>query len=183
MRSRGGRKTIAAGFGWAAIAAVGAIALSGCESVDTSTQSTLLRMVDASSNAQGVDLYANGIEIVSNQGSPAFSNYAIVGQGAMTLKVYPAGKTNTLDAQATGTLAAGGQYSLLLSNSGTGEAATLLTDQTTAAPTGNFALRIVQQASTIGAVDVYLATPGTITAPTTTSTTTTTTGLSDLTRW
>ncbi|MFT4112531.1 DUF4397 domain-containing protein [Silvibacterium sp.] len=164
----------------AVLATVGAMALAGCESVQTTSQSTLLRMIDASTNAQGVDMYVNGTEIVSNQGAPGISNYGDVASGSTTIKVYPTGKTTPVDAQVTGTLAAGGQYSLLLTDNGTGETATLLTDQTATAPSSDFALRIVQEASAVGGVDVYLVTPGTLSTTTSTSTTTTTT-LADLT--
>ncbi|RXS97820.1 DUF4397 domain-containing protein [Silvibacterium dinghuense] len=180
MRMRGKARQAAKGLdwtaaGWVILAASGALTLTGCESVASTQQSTLVRLIDASSNALGVDLYANGTKIVANQGFPTFSNYADVSSGTISLKVYPTGKTTPVDAQASGTLTAGGQYSLLLTDSGTGEATTLLTDQATAAPSGDFALRIVQEASTVGAVDVYLTTASSITATSSTSTSTSTT--------
>jgi Domain of unknown function (DUF4397) len=148
-------RTIAAG-----ILSLAAIALCGCESVAGSTPQTLVRVIDASANASGVDVYDGSTALQYNVGEATITGYAYVGPGNATLSIHPAGKS-TVSSQIAADLAASQQYSVYLTDSGTGYAATLLTDQNTPAPSGNISVRFLDQASAAGPVDVYFIPDGT----------------------
>jgi hypothetical protein len=148
-------KTIAAG-----ILSLAAIALCGCESVVGSAPQTLVRVIDASANANGVDLYDGSTALQYNVGDGTITGYAYVAPGNATLSIHPAGKS-TVSSQLAADLAASQQYSVYLTNAGTGYAATLLTDQNTPAPAGYISVRFLDQAPITGPVDIYFIPDGT----------------------
>jgi len=136
------------------------MAASGCEVVSNSTPDTLVRVINASSNAGAVDVYAGSTEIATNVGAPTITNYAFMTPGSATLSVHPTG-SKTIIAQVNGSFLSSQQHSLYLTNVGAGFQAALLTDQNTAPTAGNFAVRFLQQAPITGAVDIYFIPDGT----------------------
>jgi len=75
--------------------------------------------------------------------------------GSYTLTADKAGTRQTL-LSTTLPLVAGHQYTQIIGNIAANLQQTILQDQTTPAPAGQFALRLVQQAPHAGPVDVYL---------------------------
>jgi hypothetical protein len=125
----------------------------GCESVTGVGHQTLVRVIDASTNAKAIDVNYGSIPIVVNQGANSFSNYAMLSPSAATVSVYPAG-TQKATAQSSGNFLAAEQYSVFVTDSGTSYQASVIADQNTAPSAGNFAVRFLQQASKAGAVDI-----------------------------
>jgi hypothetical protein len=130
--------------------------LTGCQTVQNSTPTqTLVRVMDASYNAPAVDVKVGTTPIATNIGPASITNYAFLPPQDTSAYIYPTGSTKST-ASAAGTFLVDEQHSVLLADSGAGYAATILTDQVTPPPIGDFSLRIVQQAQQTGAVDVYL---------------------------
>lgn len=146
---------------WAGAAVLAATGLSGCQSVAGSSPETMVRVIDASYNAPAVDVDVATTPIAENIGSGTITNYAFLPPENATASVYPTG-TKKATAQASGQMLANGDYSVLLEDSGAGYTATLLSDESTAPPSGDIALRFIEESPAAGAVDVYLV-PGSTT--------------------
>jgi hypothetical protein len=131
--------------------------LSGCQSIQsTNTQVAEIRFIDASPDITlpGLDFYLNGTVAIYNVGYKSYSSYIPVTPGTYTLAAKATGTTQTLTSSA-GTLANGHTYSFVVGSQLASLSATLLQDQTTSAPSGEISIRLIDQASKVGAVDVY----------------------------
>jgi Domain of unknown function (DUF4397) len=137
-----------------------AAVLTGCTSVAGSSPVTLVRVIDASSNAPALDAYVSTIPIALNFVGPSVSNYAFLGPGARTVRIDDHG-TNTVAADLTGTFSASQQHTVYVTDLGASFTANLLTDQSAPAPDGDVSFRFLQQANATGAVDVYVIPDGT----------------------
>jgi hypothetical protein len=148
---------------WARVAATMAVAgvpLLGCQSVQSSMPSqTQVRVIDASYNAPAVDVDVATTPIATNIGAATFTNYAFLPPQNSTAYVFPVGTTKATVTVA-GDFLVSEQHSVFITDVGTGYTATILTDQPTAAPTGYFSIRFLQQALVAGAVDIYLVPNG-----------------------
>jgi hypothetical protein len=133
--------------------------LSGCQSVETPQQSSLLRVIDASPNAPASDLVVGAEVEFENLSSPSISGYAPVDTGSNTLTLRPTG-TTTGGVSSLLQAVAGQEYSYLLLDQGTGYTTTLLMDQSVSAPAGDVSLRFITDTPVAGALDVYLVPSG-----------------------
>lgn len=133
--------------------------LSGCQTVSGSQAVSLVRVIDASYNAPAVDVYVGQAEIAGNIAAAAITNYAILSPGILTTKIDATGTTKPL-VTLSGSYLAGQQHSVYITDSGTGFTASVLTDQVTAAPVGDFSVRFLQNADAAGNVDIYLVADG-----------------------
>jgi hypothetical protein len=139
-------------------------ALSGCQAVQNSAPTqTLVRVIDASYNAPAVDVKIGTTPIATNIGAASITNYAFLPPQNTSAYIYPTGSTKST-ASAAGTFLVDEQHSVLITDSGASYAASILTDQVTPPPAGDFSFRIVQQAIQTGAVDVYLLSGTTVLA-------------------
>lgn len=139
-------------------------ALSGCQAVQNSTPTqTLVRVIDASYNAPAVDVKIGTTPIATNIGAASITNYAFLPPQNTSAYIYPTGSTKST-ASAAGTFLVDEQHSVLITDSGAGYAASILADQVTPPPAGDFSFRVVQQAIQAGAVDVYLLSGTTVLA-------------------
>ncbi len=146
--------------GAALCVAVLAFGLAGCGNVNgLSRQISALRIVDASSGAGGLDFYANTTALTYNVGFGAVSSYIVFAPGTYTLSAQQAG-TSTVLSSTRGSLLQNVQYTLLVGNVAAGLQTLLLPDQSAPAPSGQIALRFIDQATRIGAVDIYLVAQG-----------------------
>ena len=150
--------------------AVAAVLLSagftGCGDVNTSSQRiSALRIVDASPDAGGMDTYANATVLTYNIGFGTISSYISFTPGTYTFAAHPSGSQTVLTST-RGTLLQSSQYTLLIGNVAAGLQTLLLQDQSQPAPSGQVSLRFIDQATRIGAVDVYLVPQGGSLAPT-----------------
>ena len=143
--------------------AVLAAGLAGCQSIAGIQPLSQVRVIDVSPDAPALDIYQN-----SPQSSPAslynigfgtVSSYIPVAAGAYSNAAYTAGTQQQL-ATVHGIFLTGSQYTLLAGNIAANLQMTVLKDQSFPAPTGQVALRFLDQATRAGTVDIYLVPPG-----------------------
>ena len=135
------------------------LSLPGCAMVSGSQSLSQVRIIDASPDAGGLDIYqGNGI-LAYNLGLGTITSYVPLTPGSYSIQVDNAGTRQQL-AVAGGTFAANGQYTVLVGNYSNTLSETILKDQTTPAPTGQVSLRVLDQATRAGAVDLYLVASG-----------------------
>jgi len=135
------------------------MALAGCGQVSgSSTRISQLRIIDASPDAGGLDVYAANTAVIYNLGFGSITSYVPIVPGTYTLSGDQAGTRNVV-VSTRASLAPSIQYTLLVGNVAAGIQSTVLQDQSQAAPVGQIAIRVIDQATRIGAVDVYLV-PG-----------------------
>ncbi|MGA7157586.1 MAG: DUF4397 domain-containing protein [Acidobacteriaceae bacterium] len=130
-----------------------ALSLSGCQGI--SINSAQLRVIDASPDAGVIDSYQNSSALAYNLAFGTMTTYIPMAPGPYTLAAEKAGTRQTL---VTGneTLAAGKQYTQIIGAGLANLHQTILLDQSTPAPAGQVALRVVNETTRAGAVDVYL---------------------------
>lgn len=133
--------------------------LSGCQAVVSSPTASQVRIIDASPDAPGLDMYENNSVIAYNLGFGTVTSYISTDPGTFTVSANIAGSKTAL-ATAKGTFTASSQYTVLIGNSAANLQELILKDQAQAAPSGQVSLRIIDQATRVGAVDVYLVPAG-----------------------
>lgn len=142
---------------WCAAVSLAAAGLSGCQGI-TST-SAQLRVVDASPDAGVIDSYQNSSALAYNLGFGTMTSYIPMSPGVYSLAATKAGTRQTLVANSE-TLVANRQYTEIIGAGLANLQQTFLLDQSTPAAAGRIALRVVNQASRSGDVDVYLVPAG-----------------------
>ena len=137
------------------------LALTGCGQVggSTQTQYAQLRVIDTSSAAGGLDIQVGSNVLAYNIGFGSIVNYTPVLPGTYTIAANQAG-TKTVVSSVRGTLAAPSEYTLLIGNTAAGAQAQLLADQSQPAPGNQVLVRILDQATLIGSVDIYFIPQG-----------------------
>ncbi|HEY9137599.1 MAG TPA: DUF4397 domain-containing protein [Terriglobus sp.] len=134
--------------------------LSGCQAVtSTNTNVTQLRIIDATPDAGGIDIYAGNNVLTYNLGYGTITSYIPMNPGTYTLAADTTG-TKTALSSVRASLLNGKQYTLLFSNVAASLQAQVLTDQSSPAPTGQIALRFLDEAIYPGALDLYLVPTG-----------------------
>ena len=138
-----------------------AIGLSGCQGI--AMTSAQLRVIDASPDAGVIDSYQNSSALAYNLGFGTMTSYIPMSPGVYNLAAAKAGTRQTLVANSE-TLAPNRQYTEIIGAGLANLQQTLLLDQSTPAPAGRVAVRVLNQTTRSGAVDVYLvplaSTPG-----------------------
>jgi hypothetical protein len=135
------------------------LSLTGCAVVSGDRALTQVRFVDVTPDAPAVDLYENGGAMLYSIGFGTASSYIPMVAGSYTFSAETAGLKQQL-ASASASLVAGGQYTILLSNTAAALQMQVVRDQAIAAPQGEFSLRVLHQSTRTGAVDLYLLAPG-----------------------
>ncbi len=135
------------------------LSLPGCATVSGSPNLAQVRVIDASPDAGGLDIYqGNGI-LAYNLGLGTITSYVPLTPGSYSIAVDNAGTRQQIVA-ASGTFVTSAQYTVLVGNFSNTLSETILKDQTTAAPTGQVSLRVLDEATRAGAVDLYLVASG-----------------------
>jgi hypothetical protein len=135
------------------------LALTGCQSIQLNANTAAqLRVIDASPDAGGIDSYQNSVGLAYNLSRGMVTTYVPMQPGPYALSAAKAGTRQAL-ALDNVTLVAGHQYTTIIGNIMAGLQQTLYVDQTQPAPNGEIAVRLLDQATRAGAVDVYLV-PG-----------------------
>jgi hypothetical protein len=129
--------------------------LSGCQAIVSSTPRAQLRIIDASPDAPGLDIYEGSAALAYNLGFGTLTSYISLSPGAYSIAADTAG-TRQLLSSSKATLAASTQYTVLIGNAAASLQQLILTDQSQAAPSGQVSLRFIDQATRISAVDIYL---------------------------
>ena len=161
-RQARGRSFARSRRGWGGAVLLSALAplmLSGCQAVVSSPSASQLRVIAASPDAPGLDMYENGSIIAYNLGFGTVTSYISTDPGTFTIAADIAGSKTSL-VSAKGTFAASNQYTVLLGNSAANLQELILKDQAQAAPSGQISLRFIDQATRIGAIDIYLVPQG-----------------------
>lgn len=130
-----------------------ALGLSGCQGI--SINSAQLRVIDASPDAGTIDSYQNNSALAYNLGFGTMTTYIPMAPGAYNLAADKAGTRQTL-VTGTETLAPGKQYTQIISAGLANLQQTILLDQSTPAPVGQVSLRVMNETTHPGALDVYL---------------------------
>jgi hypothetical protein len=148
----------------AAVAALAAaVTLTACQNVATYTQSSLVRVIDASYNAQAINVVVEGQTLAANIGQGTITDYGtFTASNDAPIKI-TAATGGTAILTANGTFQAGHQHSVFLTDNGaasTGYTVTILEDQQTVAASEHAAFRFLNQAASTGAVDVYMVPSG-----------------------
>jgi hypothetical protein len=146
-----------------------ALSLSGCVNVVSYTQPTLVRVIDASYIAPAVNVYVEGTLLAGNIGQGTITPYGtLTANTAAPIKITAATGTTALTST-SGTLLAGHQHSVLITDNGAAPnsyTVTVLEDQEISAAGGHSAFRFLNQAPKTGAIDVYMIPAGTTLANT-----------------
>ncbi len=146
-----------------------ALALSACENVATYTQPSLVRVIDASYVAPAINVTAENVLLAANIGQGTITPYATVpatNDALISITATTGGKSLVTT---SGTLLAGHQHSIFLTDNGAapnGYQVTILEDQQVPAAQGHSAFRFLNQAPKTGPVDVYMIPSGTTLANT-----------------
>ena len=141
-----------------------ALGLSACQNVAGFTQPSLVRVIDASYIAPAVNVVVEGTLLAANIGQGTITPYGTLpATGDALIKVTAATGGATL-VSSNGTLLAGHQHSVFLTDNGAAPKSymvTVLEDQDVQAAGGHSAFRFLNQAPKVGSVDVYMVPSGT----------------------
>jgi Domain of unknown function (DUF4397) len=141
------------------LAAVATLVLTGCQAIVSSTPEAQVRVIHATPDTPGLDIYQGPNALAFNLDFGAVTSYIPLTPGIDTINADTAGTRQVLSSAKT-TFSSSTQYTVLLGNSVANLQQLTLTDQNQPAPSGQVALRFVNQATRIGAVDIYLIPAG-----------------------
>jgi hypothetical protein len=143
----------------ALLAAVMTLVLTGCQAIVSSTPEAQVRVIHATPDTPGLDIYQGPNALAFNLDFGAVTSYIALTPGIYTINADTAGTKQVLSSAKT-VFSPSTQYTILLGNSVANLQQLTLTDQNQPAPSGQAALRFINQASRIGAVDIYLVPAG-----------------------
>jgi hypothetical protein len=130
-----------------------AVGLSGCQGI--TMNSAQLRVVDASPDSGVIDSYQNSSALAYNLGFGTMTSYIPMSPGVYNLAAEKAG-TRQILASSTETLAADKQYTEIIGAGLANMQQTLFLDESTPATAGRIAVRVINETTRAGAVDIYL---------------------------
>ncbi len=133
--------------------------LSGCQGIVNSPTASQVRIIDASPDAPGLDIYQNNVAIAYNLGFGTITSYVPIDPGTYTTNATQAGTKQVLSTNKA-TFTTGSQYTILIGNVAASLQQLTLKDQAQPAPSGQIALRFIDQATRIGSLDAYLVPAG-----------------------
>jgi hypothetical protein len=133
--------------------------LPGCQSITPNATYAQVRFIDASPDAPGLDIYQGATAQVYNMGFATITSYVPVNQGTYAFYAKTAGTTQSL-ISTNGTMLNGHQYTVMVSNVSASLQMTIFTDRSSAAPSGQIALRVINMDTSTGAFDVYIIPSG-----------------------
>jgi Domain of unknown function (DUF4397) len=151
----GRRLTLAWLAAASAVSLAGSLLLAGCQSVSGFHVVSLARVIDASYNTPAINVYVEGTLLAGNLGEGSITAYGgFAPTNSAMVKVTAASSTTPL-LTANATLAANKSQSVLITGDSAGSQVSVLEDQSTPAPSGHSEFRLLNQAPSTGAVDVY----------------------------
>jgi hypothetical protein len=136
-----------------------AISLSGCQGIVSSQSGSQVRIIDASPDAPGMDIYMNNAAVAYNLGFGTLTSYVPVNPTTYTVTATQAGTKQAMSSSKA-TFVTGSQYTVLIGNISASLQQLVLKDQSQAAPSGQISLRFIDQATRIAAQDIYLVPAG-----------------------
>lgn len=139
--------------------AASAASLTGCATISSSPAESQVRIIDASPDAPGLDVYQGSGILAYNLGLGTITSYVSLTPGTYGILVDSAGTHQQL-VSAPGTFSTGSQYTVLIGNYANSLQELVLKDQAQAAPTGQIDVRFIDQSTRAGALDLYLIPTG-----------------------
>ena len=137
-------------------AALAVTALSGCQSIDVnSSNAALVRVFNASVDSQGFDFYTGKTLLVANLGFAQNTTYVPLSPGTQTITTDQHGTTQVLASTVVG-MGSQKSYTVITGNVAANLQETVFPDQNTNAPIGQIAVRVINEATRISSVDIYL---------------------------
>ena len=133
--------------------------LPGCQSITGNPSLSQVRIIDASPDAPGIDVYQGTSVLAYNLGLGTVTSYVPIAPGTYPVIVDTAGTRQQL-VTAAGTFLNNAQYTVLVGNYAATLQELILKDQSQPAPTGDISIRIIDQSVKTGAVDIYLVPSG-----------------------
>jgi hypothetical protein len=141
------------------LSVLGTLTLTGCQAIVNPATETQVRIIDASPDAPGLDIYQGSNPLAYNLGFGTVTSYIQLTPGIYTINANTAGTKQVLSSSKS-TFAATTQYTVLIGNAAASLQQLTLTDQSQPAPSGQIALRFIDQATRISSVDIYLVPAG-----------------------
>lgn len=138
---------------------LGTLTLSGCQAIVSTEPQAQVRIIHATPDTSGLDIYQGPNALAFNLGFGTVTSYIPLTPGVYTINADAAGSKQVVSS-AKATFAASTQYTVLLGNAAANLQQLTLTDQSQPAPTGQIALRFINQATRMSAVDIYLVPAG-----------------------
>jgi hypothetical protein len=134
-------------------------ALPGCQSITPTSSFAEIRFLDASPNAPGIDIYVGNTPKVFNMGFTTLTTYVPISPGTYRFTVDTDGTTQAL-VSTVGSISANHQYTVMVSNLSASLQETVFPDQSQSAPSGQIAIRVINEATQSGPYDVYMVPSG-----------------------
>lgn len=143
-----------------------AMLMVGCQNIDMTPENVAhVRVIAASPDTGSMDFYAAGNALAYGVDFGTASTYVPLSAGTVRLSANTANTTQMLVASNAG-LAPGKQYTAVVTNITASLQETVYTDQTTPAPSGQVAVRVIDAATRAGNVDLYMVPSGGRLSPT-----------------
>ncbi|HEX7159404.1 MAG TPA: DUF4397 domain-containing protein [Edaphobacter sp.] len=142
----------------AVLIAVGTL-LSGCQGIVNSPTASQVRIIAASPDAPGLDIYQNNVAIAYNLGFGTITSYVPIDPGTYTTAATSSGTKQVLSSNKA-TFVTATQYTVLIGNVAASLQQLTLKDQSQPAPSGQIALRFIDQATRVNGLDAYLVPAG-----------------------
>ena len=155
-RSSGrGRLTLPMLVAVSVITLTASLLLAGCQTVTGYSAASLVRAIDASYNAPVINVFVEGTQLAANLGQGSITAYGGFGPSPdAAVKATATSNAKTL-VTSNAALVVNKSQSVLVTNLNGDFAVTVLQDQTTPAPAGHSDFRVLNQAPSTGAVDIY----------------------------
>ncbi len=132
----------------------------GCQGIDMSPENVAhVRVIAASPDAGSMDFYAGGTALAYSVDFGSASTYVPLPAGNVRLSANTANTTQMLVAANAG-LTPGRQYTAVVTNIAASLQETIFADQTSPAPAGEVAVRVIDAATRAGNVDLYMVPAG-----------------------
>jgi len=140
-------------LGWLSLGVI--LFLVGCGS-----DSAKLRVMQASPDESSVDVLIDGKSVATNVAYATATKYLTVSSGSRHLQVEPSGSTTVIVDQSL-SLSGNSNSTVLVYGLSPSITALDLADDDSAPTSGDFKIRLVNAAPLMGAVDIFVVTPGT----------------------
>lgn len=131
------------------------VMLSGCQGLIGNPQSAQVRIIDASPDAPSLDIYQSRNPLAYSLGFGTITSYVPVTPGTYNIAADSTGTAQVISA-AKGTFLPATQYTVLISDIAANAQQLTLKDQNQPAPSGQIALRFIDQTTRTGPFDIYL---------------------------
>lgn len=131
-----------------------------CFSFGCGSDNAKVRVMQASPAESTIDALIDGKTVASNIAYGTASPYVSVSSGSRHLQIEPSGSSTFIIDESI-SLSSGTNSTVVVSNLASNLTALALSDEKSAPGSGNFKLRLVNVAPTMGPADVFVVAPGT----------------------